>query len=455
LTTSLGDALEWLDRHVNLEAIVAGRSQRKPSLERIRALVGAMGDPQASYPVLHVTGTNGKGSTVRMATALLAADGLSVGTYTSPHLERLNERIAWNGDPIPDDALAEVLSALRDLEPFAASLAATSLPATSLSGGGAGLQGLSWFELMTAAAYRWFSDVAVEAAVVEVGLGGRFDATNVADGAVAAVTNVDLDHTELLGPTREDVAREKAGIVKKGSVVVLGETDPALAAIFEAEAALVGAGEIWRRDRDFGCEANRLAHGGRLLDLRTPAAAYDEVYLPMAGAHQGDNAAVAVAAVEAFFGVPLSEEVVHEAFRNVTVPGRMEVVGRRPLVVLDGAHNAAGARVAGETLAEDFAGVGRIVVVMGCLRGRDPADMLQGLRDSRVVRVVACPAPSARGMGAEEVAGAARSAGLEAEAAPSVAEGLEAAIALAGPEDLVLVTGSLYVVGAARSLLRR
>lgn len=403
-----------------------------------------MGDPQASYPVLHVTGTNGKGSTVRMATALLAADGLSVGTYTSPHLERLNERIARNGEPIPDGALAEVLSALRDLEPFAASLA----------GGGAGLQGLSWFELMTAAAYRWFSDVAVEAAVVEVGLGGRFDATNVADGAVAAITNVDLDHTELLGPTREDVAREKAGIVKKGSVVVLGETDPALAAIFEAEAALVGAGEIWRRDRDFGCEANRLAHGGRLLDLRTPAAAYGEVYLPMAGAHQGDNAAVALAAVEAFFGAPLSEEVVHEAFREVTVPGRMEVVARRPLVVLDGAHNAAGARVAGETLAEDFTGLPRIVVVMGCLRGRDPADMLQGLLDPRVARVVACPAPSARGMGAEEVVEAARSVGLEAVAAPSVREALEEAISLAGPEDLVLVTGSLYVVGAARSLLR-
>jgi dihydrofolate synthase/folylpolyglutamate synthase len=445
-TISLGDALAWLDGHVNLEAIVAGRAVRRPTLERIRVLASVMDDPQERCPVIHVTGTNGKGSTVRMATALLVADGLMVGTYTSPHLERLNERIAANGEPISDEALADVLAALRDLEPFAASLAPEP---------GSEASQLTWFELMTAAAYRWFADTAVEAAVVEVGLGGRFDATNVADGAVAVVTNVELDHTELLGPTRSHVAAEKAGIVKKGSVLVLGETDPDLVPIFTAEAERVGAAETWLRDRDFGCEANRLAIGGRLLDLRTPGARYEEVFLPLAGAHQGDNAAAAVAAAEAFFGAPLADDVVREALGSVTVPGRMEVMMRRPLVVLDGAHNAAGARVAGGTLAEDFAAADRVVLVMGCLRGRDPTDLLRGLSDPRLAYVVGCPAPSARGLPAEEVVAAAHALGVEASAAASVGEALEEAVSRAGAGDLVLVTGSLYVVGAARSILRR
>jgi dihydrofolate synthase/folylpolyglutamate synthase len=444
--TSLGDALEWLDGHVNLEAIVAGRAVRHPTLERIRVLASVMDDPQASCPVVHVTGTNGKGSTVRMVTSLLAAEGLTVGTYTSPHLERLNERIAANGAPISDEALAEVLAALRDLEPFVA----TMVPEP-----GAEASQLTWFELMTAAAYRWFADGAVEAAVVEVGLGGRFDATNIADGAVAVVTNIDLDHTELLGPTRSHVAAEKAGIVKKDSVLVLGETDPELLPIFEAEAERAGAAETWLRDRDWGCEVNRLALGGRLLDLRTPGARYEEVFLPLAGAHQGDNAAAAVAAAEAFFGTPLGDDVVREALASVTVPGRMEVMMRRPLVVLDGAHNAAGARVAGQTLAEDFAAAERVVLVMGCLRGRDPADLLRGLADRRLTHVVGCTAPSARGLPAEDVAAAAAGVGLRASAAGSVAEALEEAVSLVGTGDLVLVTGSLYVVGAARTILRR
>jgi dihydrofolate synthase/folylpolyglutamate synthase len=444
---SLGDALEWLDRHVNLEAIISGRAPgtERPTLDRIRRLTDAMGDPQSDYPVIHVTGTNGKGSTVRMATALLVANGLTVGTYSSPHLEQVNERISRNGTPIDDDSLTQVLSALRDLEPFVMSLAAE--PGVDVAP--------TWFELVTAGAYRWFSDTAVEAAVVEVGLGGRYDATNVAEGLVSVVTNVDLDHTELIGPTRADIATEKAGILKTGAVVVLGETDPDLVPIFTAEAARVAVDALWMRGRDFGCTANHLAHGGRLVDLRTPSGSYAEVFIPLAGHHQGENAAAALAAAEAFFGAPLADEVVTAAFASVTVPGRMEVVGRRPLVVLDGAHNAAGARVAGETLDDDFAGARRVVLVMGCLRGRDPAELLAGVAVERTAHVVGCPAPSARGQDADAVVTAARALGLEATAAPSIGEALEAALALAGEDDLVLVTGSLYVVGAARTLLRQ
>jgi dihydrofolate synthase / folylpolyglutamate synthase len=401
-----------------------------------------MGDPQTSYPVVHVTGTNGKGSAVRMTTSLLLAKGLTVGTYSSPHLERLNERLAWNGEPIDDAAFAEVLLALRDLEPFVTADV------------GAPGEAPTWFELMTAAAYRWFADVAVDVAVVEVGLGGRYDATNVADAAVAVVTNVELDHVDILGSTRAEIAAEKAGIIKAGSVVVLGEDDPSLAGIFEAEAARVGAAALWRRHEDFGCEMNRLAVGGRLLDLRTPGARYEDVFVPLHGAHQGDNAAAAVAAAEAFFGEPLGEEVVAEGLAATTVPGRMEVVVRHPLVVLDGAHNAAGARAAGATLAEDFALAGRVIVVMGCLRGRDPGELLQGLGPERLEHVIACPAPSPRGLPAAAVADAARALGLRATEAPTVAAALEMARGLAGANDLVLVTGSLYVVGAARATLR-
>ncbi|MGH3849386.1 MAG: bifunctional folylpolyglutamate synthase/dihydrofolate synthase, partial [Pseudonocardiaceae bacterium] len=215
-------------------------------LDRMRKMVGLLGDPQEAYPVIHITGTNGKGSVARMVTALLKAQGLSVGTYTSPHLQRVNERLAWGGEPIADGDLGEVIAALALVKPFLSS------PPT-------------YFELLTAAAYRWFADVAVDVAVVEVGLGGRWDATNVADGVVAVVTNVSLDHTEVIGPRRLDIAWEKAGIVKAGATLVLGETDAALAGAF----ADTAAASVLTRGTDFGWTSNSLAHGGRLVELFT------------------------------------------------------------------------------------------------------------------------------------------------------------------------------------------
>jgi dihydrofolate synthase/folylpolyglutamate synthase len=335
-STSLGDAIAWLDRHINLEAIERGDAGRaaEPTLERIGALMAAMGDPQRAYPIVHVTGTNGKGSTTRMISSLLMAQGLSVGTITSPHLETMNERIATNLEPISDDELLELLLALEELEHFVRERGLCEVAPT-------------WFELVTAAAYRHFADAPVDAAVVEVGLGGRWDATNVGDGIVAVVTNVALDHVEILGPTRSHIAREKAGIVKAGATVVLGEDDPELVEIFAEQSAAVGAGALWRRGVDFGLEASRLAVGGRLMDLRTPGGEYRDLFLPLYGAHQGENAAVALSAAEAFFGAPLAPEVVATAFNATRVPGRLEVAHRRPLVLLDGAHNPAGANVLG------------------------------------------------------------------------------------------------------------
>ena len=373
-------ALDWLADHINLEARPSPRAADL-RLDDITRVLDLMGDPHRAYPVIHITGTNGKGSTARMATAVLAASGLSVGTYTSPHLERVNERMAWAGprgagtvvaEPIADDALADALSAVAAIEDL--------LDVR-----------LTHFEILTSAAFRWFADVAVDLAVVEVGMGGRHDATNVVDGQVAVVTNVSLDHADAIGPDLAAIAATKAGIVKPGSTLVLGETEPALAALFRARPAET----VWARGTDFGWTSNRLAVGGRALDLYTPGARYDGLFLPAHGPFQGDNAAAALAAAEAFFGKPVDPDVVGAGFSQVKLPGRLEVVGHGPLCILDGAHNPAGARAAAAALAM----------------------------------------------------------GVAAHVCDSVPEAVDLALAEANADEMVLVTGSLYVVGAARAWL--
>ena len=238
---NLGDALAWLDRHQDLERILADRRLQTPNPERMRRLAHLIGDPQDAQPVVHLTGTNGKTSTARALSQLFMSTGLKVGTFTSPHLEKINERIMVGLEPVSDEDLAEVLSDLAGLETLMGEVGRPT-----------------WFEILTAAAFRYFADRPVDVAVVEVGMGGRWDATNIADGAVSIVTNVALDHTELLGPTREHIAGEKAGIVKPGATLVLGETDPALYPIFESE----GPGTIWLAGRDFAVECQRGGSGG-------------------------------------------------------------------------------------------------------------------------------------------------------------------------------------------------
>ena len=426
---NLTAALRYLDQHTNLEA-TAGRAEGL-SLDRMRTLVGVLGDPQAAYPVIHVTGTNGKGSVVRMITELLVASGLSVGTYTSPHLEAINERIAWNGEPISDAELGRAIGLVASVEEVAGVVP-------------------SYFEILTAAAFAWFADVAVDVAVVEVGMLGRWDATNVADGLVAVLTNVGHDHTDGQGAWRAAIAEEKVGIVKPGATFVCGETRPDLHDLLAATPAEA----TWWRGADFDCDQQVLAVGGRAVDLRTPAGVVEEVFLPLHGAHQGDNAAVALAAVEAFFARPLEEDLVREAFAAVTVPGRFEVVRREPTVVLDAAHNLDGAAVAATTLRDEFLLNGTIVLVVGLLQGRDPAEVLQALGAVDAGLLVACTPDSARAMSAQDVAAAAEALGIVAETAPSVTDAVSRALGVAGVDDLVLVTGSLYVVGPARAHLR-
>lgn len=424
------EAVDHLESLINHEARPRAGRVAGLSLAPMRELAAAMGDPQAAYPVVHVTGTNGKGSTVRMTAALLQAMGLRVGAYTSPHLVDVTERICVDSAPIA-------------AEDFGAAVGAVARFAEHL-----GMRA-TWFETATAAALRHFADEAVDAAVVEVGMLGRFDATNVVDGLVAAVTNVGFDHTDGLGDWRRRIAGEKAGIIKAGSTVVLGETDPDLGEVFAAEPS----DAVVVRDRDFGVSDNRLAVGGRLVGLYTPRSRYDSVMLSLHGRHQADNAAVALTAAESFFGAALPDEAVAEALAGVRVPGRFEIAGRHPLLVLDGAHNPDGAKAAAATLAQDFAPAGRRFVVVGMQDGRDPRAVLKALDVTGAELVIACTAPTARGVPAAEVAAAAHSLGADSEAVVDVGAAIDRARSLATETDVISVVGSFTVVGAAKEAL--
>jgi dihydrofolate synthase/folylpolyglutamate synthase len=433
----LAEALEWLGAHVNLETgvgIPSGTDRRKhaPTLARIRALTDLLGSPQLQFPAVHLTGTNGKTSVTRMTAALLDAVGLSTGSYTSPNLARVQERMAWQGEPIADDVFAELLTRVAAVEEF--------LPDRP-----------SYFEILTAAAFDWFADIAVEVAVVEVGVGGTWDATNIVDAPVAVVTNVSVDHVEYLGDTREEIAREKAGIVREGATLVLGETDPELRDAFEAR----HPGRIVLRERDFGVRAQRLAHGGRVVDLLTPAGTYDDLFLPLHGAYQADNAAVALTAAEEFLGERLGDEVVVDAFAAFRSPGRLEVAGHQPLLLLDGAHNVAGAHALAYALDEEFASGPRTYVV-GLLREKEPHEMLEALGVPAAAHLVCTRPPSPRALDPAAVANAALDLGLDEEqidVVDDVPEAVARALERTPADGQVVVTGSLYTVGAARTVL--
>ncbi|MGH8996955.1 MAG: bifunctional folylpolyglutamate synthase/dihydrofolate synthase [Acidimicrobiales bacterium] len=431
--SSFADAVAWMDGHIDYESKMPSR-RALPTLDRMRELVHLLGNPERTYPLVHLTGTNGKGSTAAMLTSLMAAMGLSVGTYTSPNLSHVNERIARNSAPIDDESFAGVLSTLAGLEPLM-----SDRPTR--------------FELLTAAAFAWFADVAVDAAVIEVGVGGTWDATNVVDSQVSVITNINYDHTDILGPTLEGIALDKAGIVKPGSIAVVGEIDPALASIIETRAREAGADAVWVAGRDYACTSNRLAVGGRLVDIHTPGGDYGEVLVSMNGPHQGVNAAGALAAAEAFFGRPLDEEVVEAGLGSVKVPGRLEVIGHQPLVLIDGAHNVAGMEALAAAVTEGFAVDGPTVAVIGMLRGRDPSAMLSALAPVGIRTLYACAPDSPRAIAPEVIAEAGRALGLDVEVSPTVAEAVEAARSQVPDEGMLLVAGSLYVVTDARVLL--
>ena len=431
-----GEPRAWLDAHVNLETGVGvprTRERGAPTLARISTLLQYLGSPQLEYPAIHLTGTNGKTTTARMIGELLASVGYTTGGYTSPHLQRVNERIVRNNVPISDEELDEQLRVVALVEREL------------------GLDP-SYFEVLTGAALRWYADVAVDVAVLEVGLGGTWDATNIVDADVAVVTNVSIDHTQYLGTTVAQIASEKAGIVKEKSTLVLGETDPDLEPLFTDR----GPARVVRRNVDFGLHETIPAVGGRVVDLYTPEARYADVFVSLYGAHQGDNAAIALAAAEAFAGAPLEDDAVREAFARVRSPGRLEIVGRHPLVLLDGAHNVAGAHALRDALAE-FVPAPRTLVV-GMLRERDPAEMLTALGIDDIALLVCAPPPNPRALPPDEIADAARRLGFpeeRIELVDTVAEAVSSALLATPADGEIIVTGSLYFVGAARSMLVR
>ncbi|MCK9895358.1 Mur ligase family protein [Frankia sp. AgB32] len=414
-----------LAESVDLEKQAITAEPPVPSLDRMRELASRLGDPQRRIPVIHLTGTNGKTSTARIAAALLDAAGLRVGLYTSPHLERTNERLAVSGRPIDDDEFAHAVGAAVD-----AAAPMTSRP--------------TFFELLTAAAYHWFAERAVDVAVVEVGLLGRWDATNIADGRVAVVTGIGADHLDYAG-SMAGVAREKAGIVKPGARLVLGDVEDRFDDVFTATPAAT----VLRLGPDFGTAGGRPDPAGRRVDLRTPRARYDDVLLALHGTYQDANAACALAAVEAFLDGPLPAAVVRAGLGAVRAPGRLEILGRGPLRVLDGAHNPAAAAALATSLTEEFPGR-RWTVVYGALRGHDFEGTLAELPGDRIEALVCCEPASLRAIPVDQLLAAARRLGHPAVEAPTVAAAAALAVERAGADGAILVTGSFYHLTEAR-----
>jgi dihydrofolate synthase/folylpolyglutamate synthase len=424
-----------------------------PSLHRMQAICEALNHPELSIPTIHITGTNGKTSTARVAASLLAATGLTVGTYTSPHLESVRERLALNGEPISEEAFGEMFDHLR--------------PYLTLVEGRLG-EKLSYFEILTALYLLWAAESPVDASVVEVGLGGRWDATNVIPAPVAVITNVGLDHTNLLGTDKATVAKEKAGIIKPNSIVVTGERPGEALTVIEEEAATAGA-TLSRYDKDFSVTENLVAVGGRYLSMTTSGGAYEGLFLPLHGAHQGVNAATAVESITRFLPAQeLEQDVIAEGFAKSVVPGRLETLAfpsrnpgaidgsaapENPSIVLDVAHNPDGMSALVSSLLEAFA-FERVVFVIGILGDKDYEGMLREI--TRIpCHLILTEARTVRSVAPDELALACERLGLSHEVIEGVPAAVSSAAQAAGPGDLVAITGSHYVVGEARGFLLR
>ncbi|MFI8090271.1 bifunctional folylpolyglutamate synthase/dihydrofolate synthase [Streptomyces sp. NPDC086080] len=427
-----------------------GETKLEPSVSRISALMDVLGEPQRSYPSIHITGTNGKTSTARMIETLLGAFELRTGRYTSPHVQSVTERISLDGAPVSAERFIETY---EDIKPYVEMVDSRQE------------YRLSFFEVLTGMAYAAFADAPVDVAVVEVGMGGSWDATNVIDGSVAVVTPIDLDHTDRLGSTPAEIATEKAGIIKRDATVIMAQ-QPVDAAQVLLKKAVEADATVAREGLEFGVVARQIAVGGQLVTLRGLGGEYPEVYLPLHGAHQAHNAAVALAAVEAFFGVgsqharPLDVDTVRKAFAAVASPGRLEVVRRSPTVVLDAAHNPSGARAAAEAVGEAFEFT-RLIGVVGASGDKNVRGLLEAF-EPVFAEVVVTQNSSHRAMDADELAAVAVEVFGEdrVQVEPRLPDALEAAITLAEEEHEfagggVLVTGSVITVGEARLLLGR
>jgi dihydrofolate synthase/folylpolyglutamate synthase len=416
-----------------------------PSLERISALVDILGSPQLAYPTIHVAGTNGKTTTSRMIDSLMNATGLRTGRFTSPHLESLLERIAINGEPIDPKFF---IFAYNDVAPY------LDLMDQKFD------TPISFFEAMTALAFVAFSEWPVDIGIIEVGMGGEWDATNVVEAAVSVITPIGFDHTSYLGNTLTEIARTKGGIIKKGSSVVLAGQEPEAAVELMRRVAEVGA-EVAREGIEYSLERRSVAVGGQLITIKGITGRYEDIFLPLHGKHQGANAATALVAVEAFFGgQELDPESVQAGFAAVTSPGRCETVFHDPTVILDAAHNPHGAKALAETLENEFT-FDEIIGVFAAFADKDVEGILKEL-EPVLNSVIVTASESSRAMPARDVERFAnRIFGPDrVRVVENLEEAIKAAIAdarrpLTDDSVGVVITGSVVTVGQARAILKR
>lgn len=406
----------------------------EPSLDRIRAVAELLDDPQLTYPTIHVTGTNGKTTIARAAASIACAHGLTTGLFTSPHLHTVRERLSLCGAEISEVEFAEEW---LHLEPF--------LDVVDAQGNGAA----TYFEAVTALAFLWFADKPVALAVVEVGMGGSWDATNLVTGDVAVIGEVGLDHPEL-GSTIREVATEKAGIIKQGKTVIVREQPDDALEVIEARAREMGAILLLER-RDWELSARVPAVGGQQFRVEGIHGAYDDLFVPMFGEHSVLNVVASMVAVESVLGHALDADATRAAIQALRIPGRLEVMSRSPLLVVDGAHNPGGAAALARTLAEAFTW-GRMHVVLAVSSNKDIDGIVSALGPIADVWYAAAN-ETVRSFPAEHVAERIAASGGRVADLGTVPEALAAARDAAAPEDLILVTGSLYTVADARRAL--
>ncbi|WP_341728582.1 cyanophycin synthetase [Brooklawnia sp.] len=420
-------------------------SHPQPSLERISALCDLLGEPQKACPVIQITGTNGKGSTAIMIDALLRSMGLRTGRFSSPHLVDVTERICVDGEPISAERFDEIWWQIAPM---------VQMVDDQLLGGVA----MSFFEVVTAMAYAAFADAPVDIAIVEVGMGGRWDATSVADARVAVVAPISLDHTHLLGNTIAEIASEKAGIIKPGSVAVLAGQTPEAAHVLMTRCVEVGAPMV-REGVDFALLDRQPAVGGQLLRIDATDGPMGDIFLPLHGAHMAHNAALAVAAVEALRGAGLSGGVISEGLGAVQAPARLEPIGSEPLVVLDTAHNPQGVAATLEGLREAFTAQ-PLIGVLAMMRDKAVGEVMELLADQLDAIVVTTMTDNSRALSVDEIKAAAEAAfgpsRVHSAASPAGAIDLARGLAEQGGDDAaVLVIGSVYLAGEVREILRQ
>ena len=418
------EALQFLDRFTNREA-TAGRIHGL-SLAAMSQLIECMGEPHKDLRAIHVTGTNGKGSVVSMTESLLSSKGLRVGSYMSPHVDNIRERFTLAGSQITEEIFSEIIFDVsryvesNELEP-------------------------SYFELLTAAAILLFSNEGVDAAVVEVGILGRFDATNVLEGEIAVITNIGKDHTDGSEGWRRSIAAEKAGIIVEGKPLILGNPEEDVVDLFASE----NPEPIFQYGKDFLVEDSLPAVGGQVISVKGIFGEYEEIFLPLYGKRQAQNAALSLATAEVFLEGIIPEEVVEDAFGQLVIPGRLEILSRGPVVLVDGAHNKDSANHLAETVNDVFPESRRILIV-GTLEPHSPQEIFTELKAISPELVIVCRAPSPRAISPKELEEVAMGLGLDVERAESPYEATLQALRIGDEEDLIIAAGSFYNISEIR-----